>query len=275
MICAWNALLGILPLWLREDVDNLGKSAMQELRLRINAPPEIVMNFQSVFLKRHIQREDISFVVNTASRYSPWTAASMAKGYLTAQGGHRIGICGEAICKDGVVTGIRDISSLNIRIARDFPGIGEAVLSAKGSVLILGPPGWGKTTLLRDMIRCLSRYSCVSVVDERAELFPEGVTGGKRMDILTGVPKHVGIEMVLRSMGPEWIAVDEITAASDCEAILQAYGCGVRLIATAHGSSLEDFYRRTVYKPLVNNRIFETVYVMCPDKSFRTERMGR
>lgn len=275
MICAWDALLGILPLWLREDVDKLGKDRLQELRMRINGPPELLLDFRSVFLKRAVCREDISFVVNGASRYSPWAAVTIAKGYLTAPGGHRIGLCGEIVSKEGEITGIREISSLNIRVARDFPGIGKPVLSAKGSVLILGPPGWGKTTLLRDMVRQLSENACVAVVDERGELFPSGLPLGKRMDVLTGAPKKQGMEMVLRSMGPQWIAVDEITAEGDCEAILQAFGCGVNLIASAHGACIEDFYRRAVYKPLINHRIFETVYIMCPDKSFRTERMGR
>lgn len=275
MICAWDALLGILPQWIREDVDKLGRETMQELRLRINAPPEMVLNMHSMFLKRTVSREDISFIVNTASRYSPWMTASIAKGYLTAPGGHRIGLCGEVVCKEGSVSGIREVTSLNIRIARDFPGIGTGVLSAKGSVLILGPPGWGKTTLLRDMIRQLSEHECVAVVDERSELFPCGLPRGKRMDILTGAGKAQGMEMVLRSMGPKWIAVDEITASEDCDAILGAYGCGVRLIASAHGSSVEDFCKRPMYKPLVQNGIFETVYVMLPDKSFRRERMIR
>ena len=271
MICAWDALLGILPLWLREDVDKIGSEIMQELRLRMHAPPELVLDRKSIFLKRIIGPEDISFTVNAASRYSPWTAASMAKGFLTAPGGHRIGLCGETVCKEGSVTGIREVTSLNIRVARDFSGIGVPVLSAKGSVLILGPPGWGKTTLLRDMIRQLSGYFCVSVIDERGELFPGGISRGKRMDVLTGAGKNQGIDMVLRTMGPQWIAVDEITAAQDCDAIVNAHGCGVRFIATAHSGSMEDFCSRPVYRELVKNRVFETVYIMCPDKSFRRE----
>ena len=125
------------------------------------------------------------------------------------------------------------------------------------------------------MIRQLSTCSCVAVVDERGELFPESMSRGKRMDVLTGAPKYQGIDMVLRSMGPQWIALDEITASEDCDAIVQAHGCGVRLIASAHSGSQEEFCRRTVYKPLVHHGIFETVYIMCPDKTFRTERMVR
>lgn len=273
MKCQWEELIGILPFWMRTEVDRLGKASMQELRMRINAPPEIVSPSASVYIPRKLCKEDLDFTVNAASRYSPWSVASIAKGYITAPGGHRIGICGEAVCKDGAVTGIRQISSLNIRVARDFPGIGEAVLMSKGSVLILGAPGWGKTTLLRDMVRCISRTECVAVVDERGELFPEGFDRGKRMDVLLGAPKWQGIDMVLRTMGPNWIAVDEITAPEDCTALLEAYGCGVRLIATAHGTSLQDYRSRRVYQPLVNNHIFGTIYLLGSDMSFRTERM--
>lgn len=273
MICAWNDLMKILPAWLRQEVDSQEKDRVNELRLRLNAPVELVSARESRFLRRAVTQEDIDYVVNCASRYSPWAAASISKGYITAPGGHRIGICGEVVCREWTVTGMRQINSLCIRVARDYPGIGTKVMGAQGSVLILGAPGWGKTTLLRDMIRQLSQRDCVAVVDERGELYPPGFPIGRKMDVLVGAPKNQGIEMVLRSMGPNWIAVDEITAPEDTAAILEAFGCGVRLIATAHAASMEDFCRRKVYQPLVHNRIFDTAYVLDADKSFRTERM--
>jgi len=273
MICAWNDLLKILPEWLRQEVDSQEKNRVNEIRLRMNAPVELVLGRESRFLRRTVTQEDIDYVVNCASRYSPWAAASVSKGYITAPGGHRIGLCGEVVCREWTVTGIRRINSLCIRVARDYPGIGTAVMGAKGSVLILGAPGWGKTTLLRDMVRQLSQRDCVAVVDERGELCSPGFPIGRKMDVLVGAPKDQGIEMVLRSMGPNWIAVDEITAQEDTTAILEAFGCGVRLIATAHASSMEDFCRRKVYQPLVHNQIFDTVYVLNADKSFRGERM--
>lgn len=272
MTCAWDALLNVLPVWLRPDVDRLGAQRLQELRLRLDAPAELVLSDRLTRLDRKVCTEDLKFCVNTASRYSPWTAETIAKGYITAMGGHRIGLCGEVACKNGAVATIREIQSINIRVCRDFPGIGDAV-SVNGSVLILGAPGWGKTTLLRDIARRLSGTETVAVVDERGELFPGGICRGVRMDVLTGCPKPLGIDMVLRTMGPAWIAVDEITAASDMQALLQCAGCGVKLLATAHGTDLKDLQSRPAYRPLLEHRIFQTIVVLRPDKSFSVERM--
>lgn len=274
MTCPWKELLGILPTWLRHEVDKLGKETLQELRLRVNAPPELIVTGKSIWLTKDVTAEDLRFVVNTASRYSPWAAATISSGYLTAPGGHRIGLCGEITCRDGCITGIREPQSLCIRVARDFPGIGVAAFPLSGSVLILGAPGWGKTTLLRDMTREIANKETVAVVDERGEVFPQGILRGKRMDVLTGCPKPEGIDMVLRTMGPAWIAVDEITGQSDCRAIRNAIGCGVRLIATAHAASREDLYARPIYRSLTELGIFQCLCILRPDKSFRTERIG-
>ena len=274
MICPWKELLGILPSWLRPEVDALGKETLQELRLRCNAPPELLLTGKSHWLHREVSREDLRFVINAASQYSPWTATTISKGFLTAPGGHRIGLCGEASCREGSLTGIHDPTSLCIRVCRDFPGIAENLLPVTGSVLILGAPGWGKTTLLRDLSRQISRQECVGVVDERGEVFPPGISRGKRMDVITGCPKGEGIEVVLRCMSPDWIAVDEITAKSDSNAIRSAVGCGVRLLATAHAATREDLYARPIYRPLMELGVFPYLCILKRDKSYQVERIG-
>ena len=275
MMCAWKQLLSVLPPRMRGEVDALGKETLQELRLRRNTPPELVMGSGLRWLPGTVTREDLDYCVNAASRYSPWAAATASQGYITAPGGHRMGLCGEVVCQEGTVTGIREITSLCIRVARDFPGIGKRAAQASGSILILGAPGWGKTTLLRDLIRQVGQRDTVSVVDERGELFPVGLQRGKRTDVLTGCPKPAGIEMVLRTMGPGCIAVDEITAETDARALLWAANCGVRLLATAHGTSAADYRCRSVYRLLYEQGVFQTLVILRPDKTYQVERVAQ
>ncbi len=273
MRCAWTELLAILPGSMKVEVDKLGREALQELRLRLGQPVELVMAGGSQWLSHRTTEQDLAFVVNTASRYSPWAAATMAEGYITAPGGHRIGLAGDVTVRDGQVMGIRTARSLCIRVAREFPGIGTRASTLSGNLLILGPPGSGKTTLLRDMICHLSRKEPIAVVDERGELFPEGFSRGLRTDVLTGCDKAHGIDMALRTLGPSCIAVDEITAEQDCRALLKAGWCGVRLLATAHAAGQQDMKRRPVYRPLVECGLFETLVILGRDKSWYTERM--
>ena len=141
------------------------------------------------------------------------------------------------------------------------------------STLIIGAPGWGKTTLLRDLARQFSRQETVSVVDERGELFPEGFETGQHMDILTGLPKPQGVEMVLKTMGPAYIAVDEITSEADSLAVLQAASCGVRLLATVHGAGLSDLRQRPMYRRLLEAGVFRQILVLSRDQSYRRERV--
>lgn len=280
MRCAWQEYLRLLPTWMRKEVDELGKDSLLELRLRVGMLPELVIAGGSAWLRRNVSNEDVGFVIHTASQYSPWAAATISQGYITAAGGHRIGVCGEAVVQREQMTGIRSPTSLCIRVARDFPGIAAKASFNSGSLLIIGKPGSGKTTLLRDLIRQRSEHGqgSVAVVDERGELFPTCQGDpcfpiGKRTDILTGCPKSTGINTVLRTMGPSCIAVDEITEQTDCNALLHAGWSGVTLLATAHAASRNDLLCRPVYRPIVSTKLFDTVLVMQPDKTWSAERL--
>lgn len=273
MRCAWKELLAVLPLWMRKDVDQFVSEPLKEIRLRVNAQPELITEEDSFWLEQYVTQDDVNYTVNAASRYSPWSASSTAMGYITIAGGHRLGLCGEAVMRQGEMTGFRVYQSLCIRVARDYAGIATGLEKIKGSVLILGPPGWGKTTLLRDLIRQIGNQETVGVVDERGELFPEGFDKGKRVDILTGCPKENGIFLLLRTMGPSSIAVDEITDQKDAIAILHAANCGVRLLASAHADSLQSFRKRAVYSILLENHVFDAVLILKKDFSYTVERM--
>lgn len=282
MRCAWNEYLHILPHWMRPEVDRQGRDKLQELRIRIGQYPEMIFQNKTARLSRKINREDVDFVINIASSFSPWTASTIAEGFLTASGGHRIGICGFGTVKNRETNGISQPTSLCIRVARDFDRIAEPAAKLSGSILILGPPGSGKTTLLRDLIRCKSNIGTgsVAVIDERQEIFPISkgqacFDGGERTDILSGCPKAEGIEMVMRSMSPEWIAVDEITAKEDCDALLHAGWCGVDLLATAHAGSVQDLKTRPVYESLIKFSLFSNILVLQKDKSWKIERMNQ
>ena len=275
MTCAWQPLLNIMPPLLRADVDRFGRDELLELRLRIGMQPEMVMQDGSKYLSGLVTQDVLQFVINAACRYSPWTATTSADGYITTRGGHRIGLCGEVTLRNGTMADVKRITSLCIRVARDFPGIGKRA-AMTGSLLILGRPSSGKTTLLRDLIRIRSDggEGSVAVVDERGELFPQGIDRGIRVDVLRGCRKAQGLQQLLRTMGPGCIALDEITEPEDCLGLIQAAGCGVTLLATAHAGSEEDFLTREVYRPLVERNIFSRVLMLHPDKHFTVERIS-
>ena len=170
--------------------------------------------------------------------------------------------------------------SLCIRVSKELSNISRDLYRFDGSILILGRPGSGKTTLLRDLIRQISnkRTGSVCVVDERREIFPMNgnimcYSTGSRTDIISGCPKGKGIEMAIRCMSPRVIAIDEITAAEDCAALIEAGWCGVDILATAHATGKQDLFKRPVYKPLLESGLFQGLVIMNADKTWYFERM--
>ena len=276
--------LDFVPTEVREAVLALEQAEyIEELRLRRGRRASCLIHGQEQSLPLLTTQAMVQETLERAMGQSRYTAQEMLRrGFLTLSGGHRLGICGTGVYHGTELYSLREISSLNLRIARPIRSVADAAANHLWthlqSALIIGPPGSGKTTLLRDLIRQLSerfRFR-MAVADERMELAAcmDGKPQfdlGRTTDVLSGVPKEQAMEMLLRSMNPQWIAVDEITAAEDVQAIVRASYCGVRFLATAHAYTKEDLYKRPVYRSLLEAGIFETLVVLDAQRNIRME----
>ncbi|MED4223772.1 stage III sporulation protein AA [Neobacillus cucumis] len=257
------------------------KEEVEEIRIRINRPIEITLKGSPRFLSYIIQPEDAFHLLNKISHFSIYTLEEeLKRGYITISGGHRIGLAGKVILEDGKVKAIRDISSFNIRIAREKVGIAEPIVPSIYQkdwmhTMIIGPPQTGKTTLLRDIARIISTGSSsrgiyarkVGIVDERSEIagcvngIPQ-LTFGHRLDVLDACPKAEGMMMMIRSMSPDVLIVDEIGRREDGEAIQEAVNAGIKLIMTTHGSNIEEIRKRPSLKDIMEQMIFDRFVIL-------------
>ncbi len=247
------------------------KAETEEFRLRCGRPPAaVIRGAEKPISDVPITPRDIEELIETASASSRHSVSeSIRNGFVTARGGHRIGICGTAVVTEGEVTSLRSLSSACVRIAREIVGAGNEVAGricgADGvpcSALIISPPGAGKTTLLRDLVRIFSgRGARTALIDERGELaavtkgVPQFDVGGCT-DVMELAPRDRAVRFMVRAMSPHLVAVDEICSEEDAAAVLEASASGCVVLATAHASDMHDLERRGALHGLIRSGAF-------------------
>ena len=276
---AWSTAQSLLPGELQHAVKEIRTA--EEIRLRTAQHPAVVVSGREQSLSAPaVTQNQLLQILEKATGASLYAAAaSLKNGYISYRG-LRIGVCGEAIYMQERVTGLKNFSSLSIRIPHDAvtgcDTLLDGMLSAiPVSTLIISPPGGGKTSLLRELVRrASSRLFRISVIDDRNEL--SASIGGKAQfdlgrssDVLVGVPKAQAAGMLLRGMNPQIIAMDEITQVTDLVSAEEIGGCGVTLFATAHAKDLTDLKRRTLYKRLLDSGIFRELVTIRVHKGKR------
>jgi stage III sporulation protein AA len=272
--------------------------ALEEIRIREYRPLEIIYRDQYRFVSELGElveqpelaycpsKEDCVKLIDLLSNHSLYTMEEqLRRGFITVRGGHRVGLAGKVVLDKGSIRHIRDITCFNIRIAREIPNISTSILpylldmSSRSvhQTLIVSPPQQGKTTLLRDLARLISYGTLmpsfpwsglkVAIVDERSELAAcvNGIPSfdtGPRTDVLDACPKAEGMMMMIRSMSPDVIVVDEIGSDQDARSIHEAMYAGIRVLATAHGRDIEDILRKPVLRELLDQQLFTRIVVL-------------
>lgn len=279
-----NEILNVLPREIKKQIDgyNLDYSQLEELRLRVGQPPRIVINNRENTISPIIliTREHIKECMEYVSDYSLYAFENeLRQGFITIKGGHRVGVCGKAIVDDGHIKNIKYIHSINIRVAHEVIGCANECMSYIRKIngihntLIISPPRCGKTTLLRDVIRQLSKGNIshngmnVGVVDERSEIAScyEGVPQnnlGPRTDVLDAANKSEGILMLLRSMSPKVMAMDEIGGGEDVRALEYCISSGCGIIATIHGTDFEEIKENKYLGKLLGEKKFSRIIIL-------------
>ncbi|HHY73082.1 MAG TPA: stage III sporulation protein AA [Bacillus bacterium] len=276
----YKEIFDVLPKTIVERICQYSQSVqekIEEIRIRIDRPLELVIDGEPFYPNGYIvTKHDGLNLLNKLSDYSIYTLEEeLKRGFITIRGGHRVGLAGKVITEKGQVKAIKEVTSFNIRVAKEKIGICNYFIPYLYNdrwlnTIIFGSPQTGKTTLLRDIARAISSGNYernipsfkVGIVDERSEIAGcvKGVPQhhfGPRLDVLDACPKAEGMMMLIRSMSPDVLVVDEIGREEDTEAILEAVNAGVRLIVTVHGFDIEDLYRRPSLKSLMELQVFE------------------
>lgn len=263
---------------------------IQEIRIKANKPLMFISNNKEIRTSYISSTEDIRQIVQRISSYSIYAFEDeIRQGFITIQGGHRIGLCGTCVTDKSSVKTIKYISSVNIRIARDVKGCGSKVIpyivnrERVMNTIIISPPKCGKTTMLRDITRQLSEGipslrvagKNVTVVDERSEIAAcyRGIPQmdiGIRTDVLDNCPKSEGIIMAIRSMAPAVVICDEIGTPKDMESIVAALNSGVSVITTIHGFNEKDLSERPVFIPILENKVFDRAVILSAKRGVGT-----
>lgn len=274
-------ILKCLPTQLAKLILEHNIQKLEEIRIRANKPVILKLGQVEIVLNYTITTNEIIGILQNICNNSIYTYQNqICNGFITLPGGNRVGIAGNVVIKDGQVSNISYIYSLNFRISHQINGASDNILkyvldtenNTIFNTLIVSPPGAGKTTMIRDLAKRISngineinfRGLDVSIIDERGEIaaMTKGSTFndvGIRTDVLDNVPKSIGIRMAVRSMAPKVIIADEIGNKDDVNIINYAICSGVKCIFTAHGSNMEDLLKNNEINKIINLQLFSKI----------------
>lgn len=302
----FNNILTLFPLRIKNllyQLPDRTKESIKEIRVRKSKPIVVVSEKGNSFLNNTskltyiyseslpvVNGEEIDEIIKRVCNYSIYThQQDINRGFITVKGGHRVGICGSAVIDKGKTVSVRDLNSLNIRIASEVYGCADELMkklfyNKVPNVILAGPPMCGKTTVLRDLVRQISygnsgEYKKCVLLDERGEIacVENGecyCDVGPNTDVLTGYTKDEAINIAVRTMSPEAVFSDEISDDSEAKDILNGIMCGSSFVVTSHAADLTSLKTRSVTNVLLESKLFDyCVFLGVRENLGRIERI--